>query len=86
MTPSGIEPQTFRFLTRHLDHCVTAICDSYPEKIDQFHDLAFFGLESSCKCRSLSIEKLLVPQLVVFDLADKQFPSMTEYFVTVQGT
>ena len=24
MTPSGIEPATFRFVTQHLNHCVTS--------------------------------------------------------------
>jgi len=25
MTPSGIEPATFRFVTQHLNHCATAV-------------------------------------------------------------
>jgi hypothetical protein len=25
MTPAGIEPATFRFVTQHLNHCVTAV-------------------------------------------------------------
>jgi len=25
MTPAGIEPATFRFLARHLNHCATAV-------------------------------------------------------------
>ena len=25
MTPSGTEPSTFRYVTRHLNHCATAI-------------------------------------------------------------
>ena len=25
MTPAGIEPETFRFLTQHLNHCATAV-------------------------------------------------------------
>jgi len=25
MTPSGIEPATFRFVARHLNHCSTAV-------------------------------------------------------------
>jgi len=25
MTPSGIEPETFRFITQHLKHCATAV-------------------------------------------------------------
>ena len=27
MTPSGIEPATFRFLAQHLNHCATAVPD-----------------------------------------------------------
>ena len=26
MTPAGIEPATFRFVTQHLNHCATAEC------------------------------------------------------------
>jgi hypothetical protein len=25
MTPSGIEPATFQFVTQHLNHCATAV-------------------------------------------------------------
>jgi len=25
LTPSGIEPATFRFVTQHLNHCATAV-------------------------------------------------------------
>ena len=25
MTPSGIEPAAFRFVTQHLNHCATAV-------------------------------------------------------------
>jgi len=25
MTPAGIEPATFRFVTQHLNHCATAV-------------------------------------------------------------
>jgi len=25
MTPSGIEPATFRFVAQHLNHCATAV-------------------------------------------------------------
>jgi len=25
MTPAGIEPATFRFVTQHLNHCTTAV-------------------------------------------------------------
>ena len=27
MTPSGIEPVTFRFVAQHLNHCATAVPD-----------------------------------------------------------
>ena len=27
MTPSGIEPATFRFVAQHLNHCATAVPD-----------------------------------------------------------
>jgi len=29
MTPSGIEPATFRFVAQHLNHCATAVPDKY---------------------------------------------------------
>jgi len=25
LTPAGIEPETFRFVTQHLNHCATAV-------------------------------------------------------------
>jgi len=32
LTPSGIEPATFRFVTQHLNHCATAV----PNKLNNF--------------------------------------------------
>ena len=29
MTPSGIEPATFRFVAQHLNHCATAVPINY---------------------------------------------------------
>jgi len=29
MTPSGIEPTTFRFVAQHLNHCATAVPSVY---------------------------------------------------------
>jgi len=29
MTPSGIEPATFRFVAQHLNHCAAAYCVEY---------------------------------------------------------
>ena len=34
MTPSGIEPATFRFVARHLDHCATGVPMSYLTKTE----------------------------------------------------
>ena len=34
MTPSGIEPATFRFVAQHLNHCATAV----PPTRHQFSD------------------------------------------------
>jgi len=36
MTPAGIEPETFRFVAQHLNHCVTAVpkCYYYLNKLD----------------------------------------------------
>ena len=35
MTPTGIEPATFRFVTQHLNHCATAV----PLSISYFQKL-----------------------------------------------
>ena len=31
MTPAGIEPATFRFVTQHLNHCATAVPFGYQQ-------------------------------------------------------
>ena len=33
MTPAGIEPETFRFVAQHLNHCATAV----PHNSDVVH-------------------------------------------------
>jgi len=37
MTPAGIEPVTFRFVARHLNHCATAV----PRKLHAFFFISF---------------------------------------------
>jgi len=45
LTPAGIEPATFRFLTQHLNHCATAV----PTKVVSLQ--AWTGPEGSRKLR-----------------------------------
>ena len=35
MTPSGIEPETFRFVAQHLNHCATAVAKSDSDEDNQ---------------------------------------------------
>ena len=37
LTPAGIEPATFRFVTQHLNHCATAV----PEEIGNTNQIGF---------------------------------------------
>jgi len=50
MTPSGIEPATFRFVAQHLNHCATAVCST----ISRNEDNVFLGKKRS----SVVVEKV----------------------------
>jgi hypothetical protein len=39
MTPSGIEPATFRFVAQHLNHCATAIPSTFTYSDKQVADI-----------------------------------------------
>ena len=41
MTPTGIEPATFRFVAQHLNHCATAV----PNRIE--YQVYFLGVETA---------------------------------------
>ena len=43
MTPSGIEPATFRFIAQHLNHCATTVPDSLTFKRRIKSQLPFAG-------------------------------------------
>ena len=69
MTPSGIEPATFRFVAQHLNHCATAVPKSIPsyyckDKSDLVSDLKViythiieFMMHFISVCRLLNIRK-----------------------------
>jgi len=61
MTPAGIEPVTFRFVTQHLNHCATAvhhkiyIISHFPVQVNlcfirsvNFRMISFGGLGVAC--------------------------------------
>jgi len=48
MTPSGIEPATFRFVAQHLNHCATAVpcgrcIEKYQLKCESYHEKFMSG-------------------------------------------
>ena len=44
MTPSGIEPATFRFVTQHLNHCATADLDLH--KVNYYNIILYIIVQS----------------------------------------
>ena len=44
MTPSGIEPATFRFVAQHLNHCATAVPRAFLKYLCTFKVPCRFGL------------------------------------------
>ena len=55
MTPPGIEPATFRFVTQHLNHCATAVPKNCVIT-------SFFRLPTRCKNVEISLQ-ILQPRL-----------------------
>jgi len=64
MTPAGIEPATFRFVTQHLNHCATAVPNP-SQKANIFSQIqkfpAFYGTQRFNACSHTSLP--LVPIL-----------------------
>ena len=58
MTPSGIEPATYRFVAQHLNHCAIAV----PLRIQTIHILAL--LTSTCKMKVAGFFETSVPAYV----------------------
>ena len=50
MTPSGVEPATFRFVAQHLNHCSTAVPAFYVDRWNYFpiNQLLCFVFKSIC--------------------------------------
>ena len=42
MTPSGIEPATFRFVVQHLNHCATAVTHHYYKTAGEWRQRMYF--------------------------------------------
>jgi len=61
MTPSGIEPATFRFVAQHLNHCATAV----PLSI-----LRMFIMHHIYGCEDLRSQSYTVLGVVTFILAN----------------
>ena len=47
MTPSGIEPTTFRFVVQHLNHCDTAVPTRHKREIQKYEMSCFLETEFS---------------------------------------
>ena len=68
MTPSGIEPATFRFVAQHLNHCATAVpfasqtsCKlSVWPRLSVRHPCVYTILTSCVKLRPHSLVKLFL--------------------------
>jgi hypothetical protein len=66
MTPSGIDPATFRFVAQCLNHCATA-CPTHHKYIFKFNMKDYFHYEQNCgwnaewiqKCQQLNITRII---------------------------
>jgi len=74
LTPTGIEPATFRFVAEHLNHCATAVPPIIPKHIGVIlFCMLYVNLLRSAKENSLiqmqgeSSSKMLINKLVLME-------------------
>jgi hypothetical protein len=79
MTPSGIEPETFRFVAKHLNQCATAV----PDKIKIYRNFSVIRTPQ-CDRFALTCSLFLASERVVLRkmrIYEANIPELDERFV-----
>jgi len=52
MTPSGMEPATFRFVTQHLNHCATVVPTKRNMEERKIHPIRLYAEQNNTKVKA----------------------------------